>query len=200
MVDQAPGASGVTGPAEATTEGNASDQTAAATRRAARETAIQIGLRAGLMLAGLNLVNWLAGLAAGGALADTGAGGVFISPTLRELAVLATAGLFFARAVLFCLAGYRAAKRTGSAVRGALAGMLAGAVDGVGGLVAALLGAALFPMYTLTAGYTTSVQPVGNMLFIPLAELLALGAAGLLLGGIGSGMWENNDGVAAARR
>lgn len=154
------------------------------------DKAVRVGLNAGLVLAGLNVVNWLASLDAGGEFTRGQTGAAFAQP-ICGLALFATCALFLGRLVLFYLAGRRAAPRTGQAERGVLAGAVAGMVDGVSGLVVTLLGAALFPMYTLTSGYAGAAAPVGDTILGGVAKTVLLLVAGALLGFIGGGSTES---------
>lgn len=156
----------------------------ASVRGTAWDTAAQAGLSAGLVLAGLNVANWLAGLYADGEFASGQAGVTFTQP-ICGIGFVAACALFLGRLVLFYRAGYRVAKRTERIRLGALAGLVAGVVDGVSGLVVMLLGVALFPMYTLSDGFAGTVQPVGGALLQGLMKVLVLAVAGGLLGGIG---------------
>src|SRR5579859_7404485 len=83
------------------------------------EPAGRVGLNAGLALAGLNIVNWLVGVAAGGAFANTlGQATGFINPSTERLAFFAGCVLFLARLALFFLVGLRVTRRTGVVSRG----------------------------------------------------------------------------------
>src|SRR5579859_430442 len=157
------------------------------------EPAGRVGLNAGLALAGLNIVNWLIGLAAGGAFANTlGQDVGFINPSTERLAFFAGCVLFLARLALFFLVGLRVTRRTGVVSRGVLAGIVAGAVDGVSGMVVTLLGIVFFPVYTLTAGFTAAAQPVGSAVLVTGAQAVALVVVGALLAGIGGGSRESD--------
>ena len=154
------------------------------------EPAIRGGLNVGLVLAGLNVVNWLFGLYGGGAFAEgQGSIGAFFS--IPGLAFSATCILFLGRLALFSLVGYRVTQRTGRASLGAVAGLLAGVVDGVSGLVVILLGVVFFPVYALSNGFAGAAHPVGDALVTGMWEVLALAVAGVLLGGIGGTSLES---------
>lgn len=154
------------------------------------DKAVRVGLNAGLVLAGLNVVNWLASLDGDGEFTRGQTGVTFNQPILG-LAFFAICALFMGRLVLFYVAGRRAAKRTGQVASGALAGMMAGVVDGVSGLVVTLLGVVLFPMYTLTSGYAGAAAPVGDAILGGVAKTVLLLLVGALVGLVGGGSTES---------
>jgi hypothetical protein len=154
------------------------------------EPSIRGGLNVGLVLAGLNVVNWFLGLYGGGAFAE-GQGPIGAYSFIRDLAFSATCILFLGRLVLFYLVGYRVAQRTGQALSGAVAGLLAGVVDGVSGLVVILLGIVFFPVYALSNGLAGAAHSVGDALVTGMWEVLALALAGILLGGMGGASLES---------